>query len=105
VGLFGEQRLSKIPTVELMQTVVPGANVYAGWGILLPKHTPPEVVGWYTDNFVRAIRSEAAQKFFADNLMFVEERELTPKGYRDSMLALRRVWLPIAQSMDFGQGK
>jgi tripartite-type tricarboxylate transporter receptor subunit TctC len=105
VGLFGEQRLSKIPTVELMQTVVPGANVYAGWGILLPKHTPPEVIAWYTDNFVRAIRSDAAQKFFADNLMFVEERELTPKGYRDSMLALRRVWLPIAQSMDFGQGK
>ena len=101
IGLFGEQKLSKIPTVELMQTVVPGANVYAGWGILLPKGTPPEVVRWYTDNFVRAIRSAEAQRYFADNLMFVEERELTPQGYRESMLALRRVWLPIAQKMDF----
>lgn len=101
VGIFGEQRLAKIPTVELMQTVVPGANVYAGWGILLPKGTAPEVVRWYTDNFVRAIRSESAQKFFSDNLMFVEERELTPRGYRQSMLDLRRVWLPIAQGMDF----
>jgi tripartite-type tricarboxylate transporter receptor subunit TctC len=101
IGLFGEQKLSKIPTVELMQTVVPGANVYAGWGILLPKGTPPEVVRWYTDNFVRAIRSAEAQRYFADNLMFVEERELTPQGYRESMLALRRTWLPIAQKMDF----
>ena len=101
IGLFGEQKLSKIPTVELMQTVVPGANVYAGWGILLPKGTPPEIVRWYTDNFVRAIRSAEAQRYFADNLMFVEERELTPQGYRESMLALRRVWLPIAQKMDF----
>ena len=105
IGIFGEQKLNKIPDVELMQTVVPGANVYAGWGILLPKGTPAEVTKWYTENFVRAIRSAEAQRFFADNLMFVEERELTPKGYKDSMLALRKVWLPIAQKMDFKQTK
>jgi tripartite-type tricarboxylate transporter receptor subunit TctC len=105
IGIFGEQKLAKIPEVELMQTVVPGANVYAGWGILLPKGTPAEITKWYTENFVRAIRSAEAQKFFADNLMFVEERELTPRGYKDSMLALRKVWLPIAQKMDFKQTK
>lgn len=105
IGIFGEQRLSKIPQVELMQTVIPGANVYAGWGILLPKGTSTEVIKWYNDNFVRAIRSAEAQRFFADNLMFVEERELTPQGYRRSMQELRRVWLPIAQKMDFGQSK
>lgn len=105
IGIFGEQRLSKIPQVELMQTVIPGANVYAGWGILLPKGTPTEVIKWYNDNFVRAIRSPEAQRFFADNLMFVEERELTPQGYRRSMLELRRVWLPVAQKMDFGNTK
>jgi tripartite-type tricarboxylate transporter receptor subunit TctC len=103
IGIFGEQRLAKIPEVPLMQTVVPGANVYAGWGIVLPRGTPAEVTRWYTENFVRAIRSTEAQQFFADNLMFVEERELTPLGYKRSMLELRRVWLPIAQKMDFGQ--
>ena len=105
IGLFGETKLNKIPHVELMQTVVPGANVYAGWGIILPKSTPPEIVKWYNENFVKAIRSESAQKFFADNLMFVEERELSPEGYKRSMLDLRRVWLPIASSMDFGTAK
>lgn len=105
IGIFGEQRLAKIPTVPLMNSVVPGANVYAGWGILLPRGTAPKITKWYVDNFTRAIRSETAQRFFADNLMFVEERELTPQGYRGSMLDLRRTWLPIAQKMDFGQSK
>jgi tripartite-type tricarboxylate transporter receptor subunit TctC len=105
IGLCGEQRLSKIPAVPLMDTVVPGLHVYAGWGILLPKDTPRDVAQWYTDNFRMAIRSERAQRYFQDNLMFVEERELTPEGYKRSMLELRRVWLPIAQKMDFGTAK
>ena len=105
IGIFGNQKLSKIPDVPLMNSVIPGANVYAGWGILLPKGTPPEITKWYTDNFVKAIRSETARRFFNENLMFVEERELTPDGYKKSMLELRQVWLPIAQKMDFNQSK
>ena len=105
IGLCSEQRLAKIPTVPLMDTVVPGLHVYAGWGILLPRGTPTEVTTWYTENFTRAIRSEQSRKFFEENLMFVDERELTPSGYRHSMMDLRRVWLPIAQNMDFGTTK
>lgn len=105
IGLCGEQRLAKISHVPLMDTVVPGLHVYAGWGILLPKNTAPEIAQWYTDNFREAIKGERAQKFFQDNLMFVEQRELTPEGYKQSMLDLRRVWLPIAQKMDFGSTK
>lgn len=105
IGLCSEQRLAKIPQVPLMDSVVPGLHVYAGWGILLPRGTPPEAVRWYTDNFARAIRSEESRRFFEENLMFVDERELTPQGYRQNMMELRRVWLPIAQNMDFGNKK
>jgi tripartite-type tricarboxylate transporter receptor subunit TctC len=105
IGLCGEQKLGKIPDVPLMDSVVPGLHVYAGWGILLPKNTPAEVAQWYTENFRQAIRSEKAQRYFQENLMFVEERELTPEGYKRSMLDLRKVWLPIAQKMDFGTAK
>ena len=105
IGLCGEQKLAKIPDVPLMDSVVPGLYVYAGWGILLPKYTPAEVAQWYTENFRQAIRSEKAQRYFHENLMFVEERELTPEGYKKSMLDLRRVWLPIAEKMDFGTAK
>lgn len=105
IGLCGEQKLSKISNVPLMDTVVPGLHVYAGWGILLPKNTPPEVARWYTENFRQAILGERAQRYFKDNLMFVEQRELTPEGYKRSMLDLRSVWLPIAQKMAFDSAK
>lgn len=105
IGIFGEQRLNKIPEVQLMNTILPGANVYAGWGILLPKGTPTDIVSWYNQNFLRAIRSNEAQQFFSENLMFVEERELSPGGYKSSMIALRKVWLPIAEKMDFKGNK
>jgi tripartite-type tricarboxylate transporter receptor subunit TctC len=102
IGLCSEKKLAKMPAVPLMSSVVPGLNVYAGWGILLPKNTPPEVTKWYVDNFAKAVRSEKSRQFFDENLMFMDERELTPQGYKESMLALRRVWLPIAKKMDFG---
>lgn len=105
IGIFGEQRLDKIPEVHLMNTVIPGANVYAGWGILLPKGTSSDVLKWYNQQFLRAIRSPEAQQFFAENLMFVEERELTSDGYKSSMLSLRKKWLPIAEKMDFKGNK
>ena len=105
IGLCGEQKLSKIPHVPLMESVIPGLHVYAGWGILLPRDTPKDVAQWYTENFRTAIRSEKAQRYFQDNLMFVEERELTPEGYKKSMLDLRRTWLPIAEKMDFGTAR
>jgi len=105
IGLCGEQKLSRIPDVPLMDSVIPGLHVYAGWGILLPRDTPQEIAQWYTENFRQAVRSEKAQNFFRENLMFVEERELTPEGYKKSMLDLRRVWLPIAEKMDFGTAK
>jgi tripartite-type tricarboxylate transporter receptor subunit TctC len=105
IGICGEQKLAKIPDVPLMQTVVPGLNVYAGWSILLPRDASPEVIKWYVDNFSRAIRSERSQKFFEDNLMFSNEKDLTPQGFRSNMMELRRVWLPIAQKMDFGTAK
>ena len=103
IGLCSEKKLAKMPDVPLMSSVVPGLNVYAGWGILLPKGAAPEVTKWYVDNFARAVRSEKSRQFFDENLMFMDERDLTPEGYKQSMLALRKTWLPIAQKMDFSQ--
>ena len=103
IGICGDRTLAKLPGVPTMDTVVPGLHVYAGWSILLPKNTPPAIQKWYVDNFAAAIRSEQSKKFFEDNLMFPDERDLTPEGFRRNMMELRRVWLPIAQKMDFKQ--
>ena len=101
IGICGDRTLAKLPGVPTMDAVVPGLHVYAGWSILLPKNTPPAIQKWYVDNFAAAIRSEQSRKFFEDNLMFPDERDLTPEGHRSRMMELRRQWLPVAQRMDF----
>lgn len=101
IGICGDRTLTKLPGVPTMDAVVSGLHVYAGWSILLPKNTAPEIQRWYVDNFARAIRSEQSRKFFEDNLMFADERDLTPDGFRRNMMELRRTWLPVAQKMDF----
>lgn len=103
IGICGDRTLARLPGVPTMDAVVPGLHVYAGWSILLPKNTPANVQKWYVDNFAAAIRSEQSKKFFEDNLMFPDERDLNPEAFRRAMLELRRTWLPIAQKMDFKQ--
>lgn len=103
IGICGDRTLARLPGVPTMDTVVPGLHVYAGWSILLPKNTPANIQKWYVDNFAAAIRSEQSKKFFEDNLMFPDERDLTPDSHRSRMMDLRRQWLPIAQRMDFKQ--
>ena len=94
LALCSEKSVSGID-VPLMNKWVPGMNVYAGWGIILPKNTPDNVKKWYVDNFSRAIRSTEAKQFFDRNFMFIEERELTPDGFKSSMMKLRDQWIPF----------
>jgi tripartite-type tricarboxylate transporter receptor subunit TctC len=75
-------------------------NVYAGWGIILPKGASPEIQKWYVNNFSKAIRSPEAQIFFENNYMFADERELTPGGFKRSMADLRNLWVPVLNKLE-----
>ena len=97
IGICGEKPIIGIDA-PLMNRWVPGMNVYAAWGIILPKGTDQDIVKWYVENFSRTIRSTEAKKFFDQNYMFMEERELTPIGFKNSMLQLREQWVPILQN-------
>ena len=99
LGLFSEQKLSQIPNVPLMQQYIPGASVYAAWGIILPKKTPADIVDWYVKNFAGVVKSAEAQQFFSNNLMFSVDAELTPTGFKNSMEQLRKQWIPVIKSL------
>lgn len=99
IAICGEQPLTKLPGVPLMNEYIPGLNVYAGWGIILPKGTDPEIVKWYVNTFSKTILSDDAQRFFDDNLMFSDAKMLTPKGFKEDMLKLRKQWVPIIERM------
>ena len=97
IGLCSEKPVAGIDA-PLMNKWVPGMNVYAAWGIILPKGTDPEIQKWYVDNFSKVIKSPEAKQFFDNNYMFFDERELTPNGFKNSMMQLRTQWVPILQN-------
>jgi tripartite-type tricarboxylate transporter receptor subunit TctC len=99
IGLASERTIKGFDNTPLMNKWVPGMNVYAGWGIILPKGAPPEIQKWYVDNFSKAIRSPEARTFFENNYMFVDEQELTPNGFKENMTALRKQWIPVLEKL------
>jgi tripartite-type tricarboxylate transporter receptor subunit TctC len=99
IGLTSERTIKGFENTPLMNKWVPGMNVYAGWGIILPKGTSPEIQKWYVDNFAKAIRSPEAQVFFENNYMFADEQELTPDGFKRSMTDLRKLWIPVLENL------
>jgi tripartite-type tricarboxylate transporter receptor subunit TctC len=95
IGLTSEYKLEGLKDVPLMKDHVPGMNVYAAWGIIFPKGTNQDVIDWYVTMFRNAINSTEGRQFIKDNLMFAEIKEQTPVGFKASMMALRKQWIPI----------
>ena len=99
IALCSEYKIDAIKDVPLMKDLIPGMNVYAAWGIVLPKNTDKEIVDWYVTNFTTAIRSNEGQRFLRENLMFAEPKEQTPQGFKASMMQLREKWIPIIKEV------
>lgn len=95
IALCSEYKIDAIKDVPLMKDLIPGMNVYAAWGIVLPKNTDKGIIDWYVINFTNAIRSNDGQRFLRENLMFAESKEQTPQGFKASMMQLREKWVPI----------
>ena len=95
IGLTSEYKLEGLKDVPLMKDFVPGMSVYAAWGIIFPKGTNQDVIDWYVTVFRNAINSTEGRQFIKDNLMFAEIKEQTPVGFKASMMALRKQWIPI----------
>jgi len=99
IALCSEYKIDSIKNVPLMKELIPGMNVYAAWGIILPKNTDKDIVDWYVNNFTNAIRSNEGQQFLRENLMFAEPIEQTPQGFKASMMKLRDQWIPIIKEV------
>lgn len=99
IALCGEYKIEAIKEVPLMKDYIPGMNVYAAWGLVLPKGTNQEIIDWYVTTFTNAIRSNEGKQFLHENLMFAEPREQTPSGFKSSMVKLREKWIPIIKEV------
>lgn len=103
IGFTGTRTMPQFPDVPLLNSVAPGINVYAAWSIQLPPNTPKEIVDWYQKTFSAAVRSREYQEWRDINVVFYEEKELTPAGLRKHMNDLRATFLPVLQKIDLSK--
>lgn len=99
IAVCGEKVIKGFENIPLINKYIPGMNVYAGWGIIIPKNTAKEIKDWYVKEFNKAITSKEVQTFFEDNYMFSDKSELDPTGFEQSMKQLRNHWIPVLENL------
>lgn len=99
IGFTGTRKMPQFPDVPLLQTVAPGIEVYGAWAILLPPDTPKDIVDWYLKVFVPAAQSGEYQEWIYQQVVFLEDKELTPAGLRRQMETLRKTFIPVLEKI------
>lgn len=100
IGLTGERKMAQLPNIPLLAPTIPNVNVYAAWTIVLPKDTPKEVVDWYQKAFVKAANTPEYREWADKNMIFIDDRELSPDGVLKTINVLRGTFLPVLQLID-----
>jgi tripartite-type tricarboxylate transporter receptor subunit TctC len=100
IGITGERKLERLPTAEPIKVGGSYIDVFAAWAMILPPNTPKDIVEWYQRAFVPALRSKEIKSYYDDNLIFLDEKELTPEGFAKGIEKLRGVWVPLSQQVN-----
>lgn len=100
LGITGSKKLANLPDAKPIKVGGAYINVFASWAMILPPNTPKDIVKWYQDAFIPALRSEEVKQYYDANLINLEEKELTQEGFAKEIEELRSVFIPIALKTD-----
>ena len=100
IGITGERRVAHYPKADPIVVGGSHIDVFAAWALILPPGTPSDIVAWYTRNFIPALESAEIKRYYDDNLIFLDRRELTPSGFAAGIERLRATWMPLSQRVD-----
>jgi tripartite-type tricarboxylate transporter receptor subunit TctC len=78
-------------------------NITAAWTITMPPGTPQEVVDWYVTTFGAAVRTKEFQQWCRENVVYINEAELTPIGVLRDVKKMRETFLPILEKIDLSK--
>lgn len=100
IGITGERRLTNLPQATPIKVNGRSIDAFAAWAMILPPNTPPEIVKWYQDKFLPALRSPEIKQYYDNNLIFIEDKELTPEGFMKNIEHIRSIWIPLSQQVN-----
>lgn len=103
IGISGDKRLERLPQAEPIIVGGSHISVMGGWALALPPDTPQDIVDWYMKTFIPALKSAEAKRYFDDNLIFLDPKHLTPQGFDNHILNLRKEYMPLAKTIDISR--
>jgi tripartite-type tricarboxylate transporter receptor subunit TctC len=73
--------------------------------LLLPKGADPAVVAWFQREFSKALKSDAVQKIYEQNLLGYDPSRLDPKTFEAHVQAQQKRYAPMMQKIVAGMAK
>jgi tripartite-type tricarboxylate transporter receptor subunit TctC len=103
IGFSGTQRMPQYPNVPVLTVANQTINITAAWTITMPPNTPKEVVDWYVTTFAAAAKTKEFQQWCQENVVYINETELTPIGVLKDVKKMRETFLPILEKIDLSK--
>jgi len=100
IGITGNRTMPQMSEAEPIRINGAFINIYAAWALMLPPNTPHEIVEWYRDAFTNAMHTPEVKQYYRDNLIFVDEKEVTPEGFSKGIETLRSIWIPLSKQVN-----
>jgi tripartite-type tricarboxylate transporter receptor subunit TctC len=100
IGITGEKKLPQLPLAEPIKVGGSYINVFAAWALALPPNTPSDIVEWYAKEFIPALRSAEIKQYYESNLIFIENKELTPAGFNKNIESIRSIFIPLSEQVN-----
>jgi tripartite-type tricarboxylate transporter receptor subunit TctC len=83
VAISSKSKVTTLPDVQTLSTVIKDFDVVVPWGLILPKNTSVEALNWYSDKFKQAINEPGVQDNLAKGFIFIREDLQTPKAFNN----------------------
>jgi tripartite-type tricarboxylate transporter receptor subunit TctC len=103
IGFSGTRRMPQYPNVPVLTVANQTINITAAWTITMPPGTPKDVVDWYVTTFADAVRTKEFQQWCQENVVYINEEELTPNGVVKDVKKIRETFLPILEKIDLSK--
>lgn len=99
IAVTGANRDAVWPSVDTLNSVLPGMIIPGEWGLLGPKGLPADVVEWYRKEFTRALQSPQVKEIYAKNLLSVNPAHLDPKTFEKYSKSQAQKYSPLMKKL------
>jgi len=98
IGFSGTKRMHQYPDVALLNV-----DMTAAWTITMPPGTPQDIIDWYVNTFAAAVKTPQFKRWCDENIVYVNENELTPDAVRKDAKKMRDTFLPVLEKIDISK--